>query len=321
MQVEIPETNFRPLNQQERLKIWAAVNWRRTREAWAIFSGNRLALFGLIMLSVYILMAILHPILMKTVWPKGVYDPIVGHDMKIFPHPSMPVPGHPLGTDTLGRDVLSILMAATAPSLQMALTAALTAAVAGTLAGAFWAYFRGAVDGFFSNLSDILLLAPAPIVMVIVGFTLDISPFEFGLLYGILVGLSGVAVVLRAHALTIMSRTFIDAARISGGGPFHIIFRHLVPHLVPLAAVNMLLTVTGAIFASGFIAFLGLSRAQLNWGSMIYDTITYQAISATIAWNVLVPAALAISLFAASFYLIALGLEDVVDPRLAEWRS
>ena len=127
MQVEIPETNFRPVNQQERLNIWAAVNWRRTREAWAIFSGNRLALFGLIMLSVYILMAILHPILMKTVWPKGVYDPIVGHDMKIFPHPSMPVPGHPLGTDTLGRDVLSILMAATAPSLQMALTAALTA--------------------------------------------------------------------------------------------------------------------------------------------------------------------------------------------------
>lgn len=86
--------------------------------------------------------------------------------------------------------------------------------------------------------------------------------------------------------------------------------------MLPLAAVNMLLTVTGAVFANGFIAFMGLSRAQLNWGSMIYDSFTFQAVNTTTTWNVLVPAALAISLFAASFYMIGRGLQQVVEPRL-----
>lgn len=277
-----------------------------------------MAVLGLFLLATYFLMAISHPILMRTVWPKTIYDPIVGHDLKIFPHPSSPSINHLFGTDTLGRDVLSILMAATIPSLMMAMTAALTAATAGTIIGALSAYYRGIVDGFFSHLADLSILAPAPIVMVVIGFVLDIEPFEFGLLYGLLVGIGAVAVVLRSHAITIMNKAFIDAARMSGGSGIYIITRHLVPHLLPLAAVNMLITVTGAIFASGFIAFLGLSRAQLNWGTMIYDARTYQQINGTIAWNVMIPAALAISLFAASFYFIALGLQDITEPRIAE---
>lgn len=318
MSITIPETDYRVVSEGERARIWLSSAWRQAKESWKIYSRNRLALIGLGLLSLYILMAVAHPILMETVWPKGVYDPVVGHDLEIFPHPSPPSRTHPLGTDTLGRDVLSILMAATKPSLQMALTAAIVAAISGTLIAAISAYFRGVVDGLFAHLADVSLLAPAPVVMVIIGFVLEIDPFEFGLIYGIIVGIGGVAIVLRAHALNVMNKTFIEAARISGGGAFHIVFKHLIPHLLPLAAVNMLLTVTGAIFAHGFIAFLGLSRAQLNWGSMIYDSFVYQGLNGVIAWNVLIPSALAISLFAASFYLVALGLHDVAEPRLAK---
>jgi peptide/nickel transport system permease protein len=310
--------DFRYISQGERFKIGLISIWLQFKYSWGIFSRNRLALLGMALLLIYLFMAMIHPILLRTVWPKGVYDPVVGFDMNLTINPAPPDLKHPLGTDTLGRDVLSMLMAATAPSLVMAITSALIAAFIGTLVGAISAYFRGFVDGFFSHLADLTLLMPAPLVMVIIGFTLDISPFEFGLIYGILVGLSVIAIVLRAHAMTIANRTFIDAARTAGGGSLHIIFKHLVPHLIPLAAVNMLLTVTGAIFASGFIAFLGLSRAHLNWGSMIYDSFTYQGINGVIPWNVMVPSALAISLFAASFYLIALGLQDVTNPRLAE---
>jgi peptide/nickel transport system permease protein len=315
-----PDTliDFRYISQSERFKIGLLSSWRQLKYSWGIFSHNRLAILGVALLLVYVFMAFIHPILLQTVWPKGVYDPVVGFDMDLPINPSPPSLRHPLGTDTLGRDVLSMLMAATAPSLAMAMTSAVTAAVIGTLVGALSAYFRGIVDGFFSHLSDLTLLMPAPLVMVIIGFTLDIGPFKFGLIYGILVGLGVIAIVLRAHALAIANRTFIDAARIAGGSSLHIIFKHLVPHLIPLAAVNMLLTVTGAIFANGFIAFLGLSRAHLNWGSMIYDSFTYQGINGVIPWNVMVPSALAISLFAASFYLIALGLQDVTNPRLAE---
>ncbi|MBM3143698.1 MAG: ABC transporter permease subunit [Chloroflexi bacterium] len=311
----MPNQKILIISRKERFKIWLISSWTRSRDSWRIYKRNKLAVLGLLVLVIYLLMAVAHPMMMRTVWPKGIYDPVVGYDVNIFPHPSPPGPGHPLGTDTLGRDVLSILMAATRPSLQMALTAALTAAIIGTLIGAVSAYYRGLVDDLFSNLADLSLLAPAPIVMVVIGFMLDISPLKFGLLYGFLVGIGGVATVLRAHALTIMNKNFIAAARIAGGGALHIIGRHLIPHMLPLASVNMLLTVTGAIFANGFIAFLGLSRAQLNWGSMIYDAETYRQINGAIPWNVMVTSALAISLFAASFYLIALGLHDVAEPR------
>jgi len=313
-----PIPNFRYVNQGELFKIALLVLFQQFKNSWRVYSRNRLAIFGLVLLSLFVTMAIIHPILIQTVWPKSIYDPVVGFDVKVFINPSPPSLEHPLGTDTLGRDVLSMLMAATIPSLAMTLTAALTAAGLGTIIGAFSAYFRGAVDGFFSHLSDLTMLTPAPIVMVLIGFTLNISPVSFGLIYGFLVGVGVVAIILRAHALTIVNRVFIDAARVAGGSAFHIIVRHLIPHLIPLATVNMLFTVTGAIFANGFIAFLGLSRAHLNWGSMIYDSFTYQGLNGMIPWNVLISSAMAISLFAASFYLIALGLQDVTNPRISE---
>jgi peptide/nickel transport system permease protein len=301
-----------------RLSLLAVITMRRLKQACTVYAQNRLAVFGALLILLFAMMAVAHPVLINTVWPKVVYDPQVGFDLAIYPHPSPPSQAHLLGTDTLGRDVLSRLLAATTPTFVMALVAALTTAIVGTLVGAFSAYFRGAVDSFFSHLADVALLAPAPLVMVVIGFMLDISPFQFGAIFGLLTGIGGVAIVMRSYALTVVTKPFIDAARVAGGGSLHIIFRHLVPHMLPLAAVNMMLAVTGAIFADGFVAFLGLSRARLNWGTMIYDSFTYQALSSTITWNVLVPSALAISLFAGAFYFIASGLHQVAEPRLRE---
>jgi ABC-type dipeptide/oligopeptide/nickel transport system permease subunit len=295
-----------------------AAQWRTFLAAWKIYRRNRLAVIGLILLVLYGLASIAHPILMKTVWIKSIYDPIVGYDMKIFIHPSPPSSAHIFGTDALGRDVLSMLLAAATPTFQLAMIAALTTAVTGLLAGSLSAYYRGPVDSFFTHLADLALLAPAPLVMVVIGFTLNIGPVKFGFIYGLLNGFGAVSVVMRSHALTLVNKPYIEASRVAGGQGFHIIWKHLVPHMLPLVLVNMMVTVTGAIFADGFVAFMGLSRARLNWGSMIYDSFTYRAVNATIPWNVLIPSALAISLFAASFYLIARGLHEVADPRLRE---
>ena len=322
MSVSTSIYHLRHISRRQRLGIWTGLTWRRIMDAWGVYSQNWMAVLGLVLILIYTFMTIAHPILMKTVWPKGIYDPVLGHDMEIFPHPSPPSAKHLLGTDALGRDVLSTLLAATKPSFLMAITAALTTAFVGTLIGAVSAYFRGVVDSIFTHLADVTLLAPAPLVMVIIGFVLDIQPIEFGLIYGVLAGAGVVAIILRSHALTIMSKSFIEASRATGAGAFHIVFRHLVPHMLPLTAVNMMLTVAGAIFANGFISFLGLSRAQLNWGSMIYDSFTYQQwVNTTITWNVLIPSAMAISLFATAFYLIGMGLHEVAEPRIAERRA
>jgi peptide/nickel transport system permease protein len=301
-----------------RLAITLDASWRRFRNGWGIFSRNPLAVFGLVLLFLFFLMAVAHPILRETIWKDQMYDPQVGYDLDLFPHPTPPGPNHILGTDALGRDVASLMLASTTPTFIMAIIAALTTATIGTLIGAFSAYFRGPVDRVFTAIADAALLAPPPLVMIVLGILVDIGPVRFGLIYGLLSGFSGAAIVMRTFALTLITKPFIEASRIAGGGPFHIIFRHLVPHMLPLAAMYMMMSVVGAIFADGFTAFMGLSEIRLNWGSLIYSSFVGQSINSQITWNILVPSALAISLFAASFYFIARGLHQVAEPRLRE---
>ena len=100
---------------------------------------------------------------------------------------------------------------------------------------------------------------PTPIVMVIIGtrFHSEVTPLIFGILFGVMAGCSYVAIVMRSQALMIMTKPFIQASVSGWRRSSPIIFTHLVPHLLPLAAVQMMLTVIGAVIAYGFIAFTG----------------------------------------------------------------
>ena len=298
----------------------AQANWRQFRSSWRAFTENRLAVFGVILILGFALMAIAHPILIATVWPSNIYSPDTGFDIQIAQHPSPPSSKHLLGTDTVGRDVLSVLLASTTPTFVVGLTAAVTAAVIGTLIGAVAAYFRGFVDGIFMQVADAFLLVPAPLLMIIIGARFnDMGPALFGLLFGAVTGLSTAAIVIRSQALATMNKPFIEAARVAGGGAWHVMRRHLIPHLLPLAAVFMMVTATGAVIADGFVSFLGITRTHHNWGGMIFWSFAYQAtVNPTITWNVLIPPAIAFSLFAASFYFISRGLQQVADPKLRD---
>jgi peptide/nickel transport system permease protein len=305
----------------QRRRQRTGAGWRQFRSNWRIFAEHRLAVFGVVLLLGFALMAVAQPVLLATVWPERIYSADTGFDIEVL-HPSSPSSKHLLGTDTVGRDVLSVLLASTAPTFVVGLTAAITAAVIGTTIGALAAYWGGLVDATFMQIADAFLLVPAPLVMIIVGSRFkDMGPAAFGVLYGILAGLSGAAIVIRSHGLSIMSKPFIEAARVAGGGSVHVMLRHLVPHLLPLAAVFMMITATGAVIADGFVSFLGITRMHHNWGSMIFWSFAYTAtINATVTWNVLLPPAIAFSLFAASFYFISRGLQHVADPKLRQER-
>lgn len=307
----------------QRLQRQLRATWRRWMQSARIFAENRLAITGVILILIFAFMALLHPLLLGSVWPRGVYHPEVGYDITVAPWPSGPSARHLLGVDAMGRDILSMLMAATRPTFIVAISAALATAVLGTLFGAISAYFRGPIDSILYAFSSALYLLPAPVLIALIAarFYDQIDAMRFGLIYGLLVGGGSAAIVLRSHALTLMNRSYIDASRVAGAGAWYIITRHLIPHMLPLALVHMMLSVVGVVVADGFIAFFGLRHIRLNWGAMVYNGIQFLNINPEIPWLQIIAPTLALSIFTAAFYVMARGLQEIADPRLTERRN
>ncbi|MEX1247134.1 MAG: dephospho-CoA kinase [Anaerolineales bacterium] len=301
----------------------AQAAWRHWRGGLQTFARHPMGKLGVAILVLFALLAIAHPLLLGTVWKRGIYHPITGFDMAVAPWPSGPTLAHPFGNDAQGRDILSMLMAAIPPTFAVAIAAALATLVLATAIGALSAYFRGPVDAIFYNISSALYLIPALVVIAILAsrFYSQIGAWEFGLIYGVLVGGGSAAIVMRSHAMSLMNRAYVDASRVAGAGAWRIISRHLLPHLLPLAVVQMMLAVVGAVVADGFMAFYGFGDTRFNWGQMVYNGIQFLTINPKIPWlQILAPTA-ALSLFAAAFYMISRALQDLSDPRLADSRE
>jgi peptide/nickel transport system permease protein len=322
--------------------------------AWGRFRASVPGMTGVVVLLMFALMALAYPLLMNTVWDAKVYDPETGIDMVVvekryvrevvdpetevgrveaFLSDMYAQPGdvimvrtpagigvaHPLSTDASGRDVLAMLLAGAGPALAMALTAALTTAFVALTVAAVSAYYGGWIDATLSSISGAVLLLPAPLLMIILGTSPageHIGPAQFGFIYGLLAGAGAAAIVVRSQAVTTMRRPFIDTARSSGAGSTRIIVRHLVPHLIPLAAVAMLIGVTGVIVADAFVSFLAYGDNRFSWGTMINTAIRGRPNLRTLIhteWHVLIVGGVAISLLAASFYLVAIGLHAAFD--------
>lgn len=292
-----------------------SARWRSVRRSLRRVLANPSATVGLGLILVFGLAALVHPFLLKTVWPAKIYDPMVGFDFAMM-HPADSSSAHLLGTDALGRDVLSMVLAASRPAWVVALTAAITTGAVATLIGAMGAFYRGWIDGVLSHVSDAFLLLPAPIFVLIIAEQVELSPLRFGLVFGLINGLGAGAIVLRSQGLKIMAEPFIEAARIAGGRGMHILTRHLIPHLLPLAALYMMLSVVGVIVAHGFAAFLGQTESLVSWGAIVFFGITSaRSFSGAVPWSALISASAALSLFAGAFYLVSSGLREILDPR------
>lgn len=293
--------------------------WRVFRENWALFSENRIGLIGLGIILFYALMAVLHPILMETVWDPRVYDPFIGNDPLAVPHPSPPSAYHLLGTDPMGRDILSQLMYSTRNEFVLGLLAALITSTIATSIGAIAAYFGKWVDMLFMRLADLMNILPFIALLVVLSAFFKMNMWTLALVIGILSGFGGATIIFKAQALTIKVKPYIEAARVAGGGHWHIIFYHLVPNLMPLAFLNMMFTVTGAIFTEAALSFFGLLNIRVSWGIMIYTTQAAGYMLRSIEyWYLIFPAGLSITLLCTAFYLIGRAMDGVINPRLRQ---
>ncbi len=291
---------------------------KSARTNWALFTENKIGLIGLLGIVFFGLFALAHPIMMNTVWAddQRVYDPISGHDLMIAFHPSPPSARHWLGTDPLGRDVLSQLMFSTRYEFALGVFAAVITVVIATSIGASAAYYGGVADMLLMRLVDLIIMVPFLPILIVLGALVEVGMFELAIVIGVLSGFGGTSIVIKSQALTVKVKPYIEAARIAGGSDFHIITKHLIPNLLPIALLYMMFVVTGAIFTEAALSFLGLTTIEMSWGIMINVTQTFGYIMRFDTWYLLLPASLAISTLCASFYLVGRALDEVVNPRL-----
>jgi peptide/nickel transport system permease protein len=278
---------------------------------------SKMIIAGLVILASFTVLAFIHPVLTATVWADrpDIYRPVTGHDRSID-HPSGPSVAHPLGTDPLGRDVLSLMTYGLRPSFIVAVASAIGAATVGLVAGTSAAFFRGRYDRVMTHVSDAFMLLPPPLVFLLASKRGLMGPLELGLLYGVLFGLGPAAIVVRARALAVMEKPFIDAARSAGGSSRWIITHHVVPHVIPHLAVVVLAGVVGALVTQGFVEFLGIGGYRYGLGNLISTArVYYEALGTSVPWSSFLAGSLGISLLASSFYMISAGLRAVADPR------
>lgn len=321
---------------------------------WRLFARNKIGLVGLGIIVIFALMALAHPLLMGRVWDPVIYDPVQGYDSvftdyvivdvvqdpsreielfdaQLLTHPFVkvgetisvplqPAPpsrSHWLGTDPVGRDVLSQLMYSTRAAFALGAIAALVTVFVATTIGAVAAYYGRWIDGFLMRLADLVLLVPLIPVLIVVSALFNLTLPLLGLLIGLLSGFGGTAIVLKSQALSVTVKPFVDAARVAGGSNRHIIFRHIVPNVLPLSFLYMMFTVTDAISLEATLSFLGLMNVRMSWGLMIYTTHSQgYLLSGTQYWWLLIPAGMAVTLLAASFFLVGRAMDEVVNPRL-----
>lgn len=345
-----------------KVPMWK-IRWRLFKrsagQTWGMFSENRMGVFGLALILLFAVMAIIHPILMSTIWDPRVYDPVNGYDAVVTEYtvvegeptdptseislteaklrlnptikagevvaiPTQPAPpsmdgeyAHLLGTDARGRDILSQLLYSTRAAFFLGAVAALTTVLIATTVGAIAAYFGGWIDGSLMRFADLILLMPLLPVLILLSAMLEITMVTLGVMIGVLSGFGGVAIVLKSQALAVKVKSYIDAAKVAGGSDWHVIFRHIVPNVLPLSFLFMMFGVTEAIAIEATLSFFGLLNVPMTWGIMINNAQTNgYLLSGTSYWWLLFPAGLAVSFLCFAFFLVGRGMDEVINPRL-----
>ena len=295
----------------------ALLAWNSFRNGWSIFMESRIGVLSLVIIGIFAIMAVAHPILMLTIWDTDTYDPVTGYAFDRLEQPAPPTWRHPLGTDPLGRDVLSQLLWSTRSEFVLGITAAVVTVAIATTVGAVSAYYGGLLDAFFMRLADLFIALPGISLLIVLSALFKLNLFYLALVIGVLGGFGGTAIILKSQALSIKVKPYIEAARVAGGGHFHIIFVHIIPNLLPLSLLYMMFTVTSAIFAEAVLSFLGLLDLRMSWGIMIHTANTGgYLMGGTRYWWLVVPAGASITLLCSAFYLGGRALDEVVNPRL-----
>lgn len=279
-------------------------------QAWRRFKKNKLAVFGMCFVLVLILISILAPLF-------APYDPFVSikneaGSLDIYSAPSST---YPLGTDGLGRDILSRIIYAGRISLSVGLISILISTTVGVLLGSLAGYFGGWVDTVIMRTVDVVYCFPVMFLIITVSTLLKPSIFNIMIIIG-MVSWTGTARLVRGEILHVRESEYIQAARALGAFDFTIIWQHILPNILAPILVQATLQTAEAILTEASLSFLGVGVQQPtpSWGNMLYEAMSIMVLRFR-AW-VWLPPGIAILITVLSINFIGDGLRDALDPKL-----
>ena len=275
----------------------------RLSETWRQLKKNKIAMVSLFVLVAIIFVAILAPVIAPYSYEEADKKHTLEGSSK----------EHLLGTDRLGRDVLSRLLYGARQSLQMGIIAILISAVVGIFIGSVAGYFGGWLDNLLMRFLDIY--QSIPMMLLCITFAAVLGPNLRNAI--IAIGISmvpGFARMMRASILTVRDSEYIEAARMSNAGNARIIITHIIPNAISPMIVNITMSIGGAVLSGAGLSFIGLGVQSpiAEWGAMISDARNFLRANGALA---LYPG-LCIMVTVLGFNLLGDGLRDALDPRL-----
>jgi len=277
-------------------------------DAWVRFRRNRLAVGSLAFVLLLIALAVTAPLLEHF---GLLQDPTAQDVVNSYANPG--AAHHVLGTDDLGRDVLSKVIFGSQVSLSIGiLVQAIVLAIGGSI-GLAAGYFGGWIDNLLMRFTDIMYAFPDLLFVLIIVAALGPTLLNIFVAIG-LVSWVGLARLVRGQVLSIKEKEFVEAARAAGSSPIKIILKHLLPNSLGPVIVSLTFGIPAAIFTEAILDFLGvgLRPPQPTWGVMVFEG--YAAVDAY-PYLVIIPC-VALSMTMLAFNFIGDGLRDALDPRM-----
>ena len=293
------------------------------KDAWRRLRHNRLAVAGMIIISVIVLASLIGPPIIESA-TGFTYDYIPTDSELVRSFAPFTSPDgsfswiHPMGTDEAGRDLLARVLLGGRISLMVGIISTLVSLIIGVTFGATAGYAGGRIDDAMMRIVDVLYAIPyMMVVIVLLAFFGGQSPL--GQLFLLFIGLGAVswltmARIVRGQVISLKNQEFVLAARASGTPPAKIVFRHLIPNTLGPVIVYATLTIPSVMLLEAFLSFLGLGvQAPLaSWGSLSADGIRNIAI---FPWQLIFPGVtMAAALFSLNF--VGDGLRDALDPKM-----
>ncbi|MCD8322333.1 MAG: ABC transporter permease [Oscillospiraceae bacterium] len=275
------------------------------REVWRRLRRNKLAMVGMVIVVFLVFVAVFANFL-------APYDPSAQNISDRLMYPCW---AHPMGTDNMGRDILSRVIYGGRVSLLCSLMSIVFSLIAGGILGCIAGFFGGKVDSVIMRLMDILMAIPQLLMAVAVSAMLGTGVVTTAVAIAVS-GVAPTARMIRASILTVRDQEYILAAQATGSGSFRTIMKHVLPNILSPVIVDTSLRVGASIMAISSLSFIGLGvqAPTPEWGSMLNDGLDY----IRDFWPLVTFPGIAIALTLFGFNLFGDGLRDALDPRLKQ---